>query len=139
MRLMSHLGPWWRWSCFGPGCERLRAQRLKHILSALDQRRISPTLLSLRVGRPSGWLDPRGWANPTLALRSEARVDQLVNRPGPGGVLEHFHPVLPGEIEEAACPPVQCLSRSAGRWRRRWTRRSRSPKTWQSSTRVAWP
>lgn len=79
----------------------MRAQRLKHILSALDRRRISPTLLSHRVGRPSGWLDPRAWTNSTLADRSEARVDHLANRPGPGGVLEHFHPVLPGEIEEA--------------------------------------
>jgi len=101
MRLMWHLAPWWRWSCFGPGCERLRDQRLKHILSALDRRRISPTLLSLRVGRPSGWLDPRGWANPTPADRSEARVDHLVNRPGPVVSLEHFHPVLAFEVEVA--------------------------------------
>jgi hypothetical protein len=28
-------------------------------------------------------------------------VDHVVNRPGPGGALEHLHPVLPGEIEEA--------------------------------------
>ena len=58
-------------------------------------------LFSLRVGRASAWLDPRGWTNSTLADRSEARVDHLANRPEPGGVLGHFHPALPGEIEEA--------------------------------------
>lgn len=139
MRLMSHLAPWWRWSCFGPGCKRLRAQRLKHILSALDRKRISPTLLSLRVGRPSGWLDPRGWTNPTLADRSEARVDHLVNRPGPVVSSNTFTRCCRARSRKRACPPVPCLSRSAGRWRRRWTRRSRSPKTCQSSARVAWP
>jgi hypothetical protein len=71
-------------------------------------------LFSLRVGRASAWLDPRGWTNSTLADRSEARVDHLANRPEPGGVLGHFHPALPGEIEEAglsASPVLVEISR----------------------------
>lgn len=89
-------------------------ERLEHILCALYRRRISPTLFLLRVGRPSGWLDPRARTNSTLVDRSEDRVDHLVNRPGPGGVLEHFHPVLRGEIEEAdvsASPALVEISR----------------------------
>lgn len=59
-------------------------------------------------------MDPQDWTSSTLADRSEARVDHFPNRPGPGGVLLHFHPALPGEIEEAglsASPVLVEISR----------------------------